>query len=606
MSMRERQITSVRDRAGRAFWSALAGTAAGLVALACLAAVAHVALSPARLDRIVRDAAAVGDLDYPRNRNEDFFSECSLLIMIRDRNESTMRDVLETRWARPAAGEHPCTTLQRPTGQAEPTSYVNYPYGSRFLAALVLSFVKIGDARGLYSILSYAALAALFLGVVTKSRRAALMIAPAIGVLLFSFSLHHFGGNLAHAPGFIIGFLGLAIFMAAPRWFHDRSRRIAFFAFLGTLVAGFDLLHGAMVTTLSLAIVLNHFFHENAGGRGWRESAVDVGVLLGCFLLGYACLTAARLSLLEALYGFGLPEYVASLSPRIGNTAAELAKRVALSEVAGALWRARFQLTPGGFLPATWLLCASLAAWIFAVALLVPALLRKFERASSVAIDLAVLAVAASGIVVWWTLFAAHTYIHALFAIRLLAIPAALGFAAAGLALSFSTSAGRGYSRLVPLTAVASLVVAVAGMNGFWEAGSAEVRAAFVSRPADRVSCARLGMAEDGKPDGLIAISYLQLRAPLDLQARSEDLVPTHIRLERYDPHGEWDTSPAAYILGVSAEFGGPLINAADGSIRRPARGSSNFWVHFCRDGADRPDSRYRLSVDDFVVDLSQ
>ena len=122
----------------------------------------------------------------------------------------------------------------------------------------------------LYRALSYGSVALLFAAMLWRSPATAILLAPIPLFLIGAFALHRFGGNLAHAPGYFVGFAALAIFVALPRLFDTAARRLGFAGALGVLAAYFDLLNGVIVTLLALTILLNHFFYiaSRAGSAG--------------------------------------------------------------------------------------------------------------------------------------------------------------------------------------------------------------------------------------------------------------------------------------------------------------------------------------------------
>ena len=77
--------------------------------------------------------------------------------------------------------------------------YVNYPYGSRFLEAIVLGIVDLRAAKILYSLLSYGSVLLLIWGAWRSSPETALMVSPIFVFLLFGFAQHLFG-QLARVP----------------------------------------------------------------------------------------------------------------------------------------------------------------------------------------------------------------------------------------------------------------------------------------------------------------------------------------------------------------------------------------------------------------------
>jgi hypothetical protein len=137
----------------------------------------------------------------------------------------------------------------------------NYPFGSRYLEALVLNVLDLRSAKSFYAFLSYASILILIAGAFRNSPSTALMVLPMGFFLLFGFSMHRFGHNLAHAPGFFVGFTALGVSLAARDRFRSSQARLMFLGFLGIVIGFFDLLHGSIPVVLSLAIVLNHLFY---------------------------------------------------------------------------------------------------------------------------------------------------------------------------------------------------------------------------------------------------------------------------------------------------------------------------------------------------------
>ena len=210
---------------------------------------------------------------------------------------------------------HTCDTLKKTlldASDAPVFSYFHYPYGARHLEAFVLSLMSFGNARKLYYALSYSSLGLLFAAMLWRDARTALMLAPIPATLALSFSLHLFGGNLAHAPGFFVCWLMLAIFVAAKPLLRTTERRAAFIAAIGILTIYFDLLNGVIPTILALTIVLNHFFfvRDYSSKPGYfskamlNGGAIAVSFLAACFIINFS-----RLFLLSAL-GIDTSEYI--------------------------------------------------------------------------------------------------------------------------------------------------------------------------------------------------------------------------------------------------------------------------------------------------------
>jgi hypothetical protein len=82
-------------------------------------------------------------------------------------------------------------------------------------------------------------------------------------------------------------------------------------------------------------------------------------IICVCFVVAYSTLTACRLLLSEFVEGIW-HRYAVSLGLRLGDEIPGMV--IGFDDVIQKLSRVRFQLTPGGFTPSTWMLVVSLAA----------------------------------------------------------------------------------------------------------------------------------------------------------------------------------------------------------------------------------------------------
>jgi len=344
--------------------------------------------------------------------------ECAALTMQLVRSKAVIRNALETRWIRPQT--HTCDDLRRMVeSPPEGIPYINYAAGGLHLESVLLSFLPLSTINAVYSILSYVSIAAIFLGACYNSPRRALTIAAPITLALaFCFAMPRWANNALWAPGFFIGFFLLGIFLAIPRFFASAGNRVAFYVFLGTLIAYFDQLHGPLPVILSLLIVLNYFFYEEPH-QPWHHVIGRCVLIATCFVLAFAMLTLLRLQMLALLTGDSpWPQFWGSLSARLGDSADQLPS-IGITDILRALWMYRVELT--GSAPASTALLASGAlAWGCAVA--------TADRES--APGLVVLALASGGILLWYAVFPNHSIVHAWLMVRMLALPAAFGFAA--------------------------------------------------------------------------------------------------------------------------------------------------------------------------------
>jgi hypothetical protein len=421
-----------------------AGFAGGLACILLIGVLSGLTMSRSRAVGVARDALRSDEVAHPFSYvEEDYFTECALLVMQTARTGSVARNVIET-WLPPEALAfgHPCETLRRyvagtirystpasgrsNSGMRWDVPYVSYWFGSRHLEAIVLRVVGFGQAKSLYRLLSYGSVLVLALGAWLSNRRSAMVLVPVFASLLFGFSMHLNGQILAHAPGFFAAFLLLAVLVWRRRFFERFERRLALFAFLGVVASYFDILDGVLLIVLSLAVVVDHFFYVR--GQGWRVALGHGVAIFGCFAFSYVAVTVVHLGLLSLLHRHVWQTYSDGLSVRLGSVA-DSGKKVGPVDVALALWSKRGNLVPGGTEPSTWFLAGGLAGWILAATGLPLALRRRPD--GRLLADLGVLLMATGGIVAWCLLFPNHTFVHRGFTVRYLTLPAAYGAVAA-------------------------------------------------------------------------------------------------------------------------------------------------------------------------------
>jgi hypothetical protein len=508
-----------------------------------------------------------------------------------------------------APGIHPCQALRTLVTGSEiersrlpaPTLANNYFFGARFLEAFALSVFDYRSSQACYRFLSYASIVLLFVAMLYHSRQTAIMLSPIPILLLYAFGLHVFGKNLAHAPSFFVGFFALSLLIGARKTFQEVSARFCFFGALGVVTAYFDLLTGSIPLLFGLSLIANHFFYLRGNRRvlTYASSALVNGVAIAaCFILGYAVLTLLRLGLLAAV-GVGSAGVFSELVYRLGSVS-DGGIAVTFADVVERLWSARFQLTPGGAEPATWVLFFALSSWIFAFLAFPMVLWRGRGTKATLAVDSLVLIAAAAGVIVWYAILPGHTYTHAaLFAVRTIALPAGCGIAA-GILVSRHLVSSTSTKLLIPAMALISAVVALVLIGTRWEEGLGPhvTMAKFITASVDDVvSCAPLGLRPDRQIDGVVELRYRKAWAPAALIGIIHGH-RTYIRLERQNPAGGYETGSSNFVLGISKSLGGKLINQPDGSLRGLHGGEQHLYGHFCKDGHETPDSIYRIDID--------
>jgi hypothetical protein len=593
---------------GRQSIGVIGGIVLTICALAVFSLIAESMLSRDRLVHVTKKALANGELAFATRANEDFFTECSMLTMEYLRRDGAVRDSIDTQFAL-SDKYHPCEVLRilvneepRDATIIGPYSYLNYPYGSRHLEAMVLSVIDYAAAKTLYRILSYGSIIFLLLCAWRNCPSVALLVAPVGAFLLFGFEFTTFGDNPGHAPGYFVGFFALGVFLAAREWFNKVSRRFVFFGVLGTLTAYFDILTGSIQVIVSLAIILNHFFYvaRDRQSRGYwvRATRQAVGIV-GCFLMAYVMLTVIRM-VAANFYQIGGFYDISHLA---GYMSGQGVPGMTLHDLVMALWVARFRLT-GDALTATWLMCAAAAAWIFGFIAIAAMLITRRTVARDLAADLFIILLAGAGIISWYLIFQGHTLQHVSFMVRLVALPAAYGFIAATLAAqSFWKEWDKRAILVTTGTAAASFFLAANLMHRVWNVGIFPelLFARFSQETSDKVSCAVPGLQPDGIPDGVVEFFVRRrLQPPLAWLGLRNDDAPIYIALQRFNPGAIYETGSKVFPLGISATPNGKLLNRDDGSFVAPAsfgQTRHHLWAHFCRCCGDAPESVYELRI---------
>jgi hypothetical protein len=448
----------------------IAGILVGLLLTVALAATGSLSSHRDRLVSVINQAIDAGDFVTETHPYEELFTECSLLQMQLSRHEAVITDVMRSVWIRPSpsANQFPCDILQIMLRGGPPVpkteDYINYPFGSRFLLALVLNETTFHRTRQLYGVLSYASIVLLLIGVWYHSRATALTVLPICLALMFAFSQHRFGQNVAHAPGYFVGFSTLGLMLLAPKgWTRSTANRLFFYAMLGVFVGFFDILTGSIPILLSLAIVLNHltFVGPVDTERYWSTSIRQALGVVAAFALGFAILTAIRMTALSVIGSLG-SVFLDSLIVRVSGPGS-------IADVWRALWTWRHQLVMGGEIPSTIFLFACAASWVVAITALPVIYISNARKTYRLGADLFVLICAAVGVLAWYGLFTPLTLEHSWFMVRLLAVPAAYGVVALILVRRTTVSSvHRINSGLLADAALAAILILTFGV-WFWQ-----------------------------------------------------------------------------------------------------------------------------------------
>src|SRR5947209_3436116 len=134
----------------------VSGVALAAIFIASISLGSGLVLGPDRLASVVQHGMVEGQ--FVPDPREEYFTECSLLMMQFLKHESVFLNAIDSIWSQLVDGQ-PCLTLQAMVqthaSPGTPFSYVNYPFGGRHLLAFVLSILSVHDAKMLYEFLSY-------------------------------------------------------------------------------------------------------------------------------------------------------------------------------------------------------------------------------------------------------------------------------------------------------------------------------------------------------------------------------------------------------------------------------------------------------------------
>ncbi len=109
---------------------------------------------------------------------------------------------------------------------------------------------------------------------------------------------------------------------------------------------------------------------------------------------------------------------------------------------------------------------------------------------------------------------------------------------------------------------------------------------------ADRVSCATNDARADGLPDLVFSVD---MKIPPDAGPLS---AITHMRLNRFQPRGIYETNDGANFLGISYDKKGPLLNNANGRMQvKDPSSIKRLWLFACADRLDQTGTIYQIKA---------
>jgi len=109
---------------------------------------------------------------------------------------------------------------------------------------------------------------------------------------------------------------------------------------------------------------------------------------------------------------------------------------------------------------------------------------------------------------------------------------------------------------------------------------------------ADRVSCATNDARADGLPDLVFSVDMKISSAVGPLSAI------THMRLNRFQPRGIYETNEGANYLGISYDEKSPLLNNANGRMQvKDPSSIKRLWLFACADRPDQTGTIYQIKA---------
>jgi hypothetical protein len=553
-----------------------------------------------RLLSVVSEANRKHLLDQQSNTDNDMFTECAMFYMAVERHVNIMANIFSTKFDMPK--RHPCDGLRflleqhkNHDASAALPDITKYFYGARHIFSVLANQFSISQIRTAYFILSILSPLLLWSTFLIKSKLDFITISPLIISMLIGFDVGNMGGNIAHSPGFFLPIICLAGVVLWRNSLVDLRKRVFVYAVIASLTTYLDILHGPLPFILLVTILINHMLYHPIGfaitnDRRWFFEAVGLIVL---FISVFVLLIILKLIAAAPFVNYNVfYEFYEGLMYRLSSSLAGRKslnpdlKLITHSQVWSRLWFFRDLYFFHSVIAATAYYLLAGFAWILTLIILITH--RVFKVALPCWREIVVLAIALSGIMVWYFEFVNHTYKHALFMGRLGIIPASAG-AMALIYLGrcrwdkylFRLGWALGVS-IAPTAAILIILYPPLTISG--------MRVDYASK-LDAVSCNNSPLL---KPDGVkdVNLTFNMTDLPSFVNFRINS-----ISLERNFPSGKYSTDLGSFPLGVlDKELKILNKNRSDHFMQKIT--SPDFNLLFCADGADMPDSKYRVVID--------
>ena len=528
----------------------------------------------------------------------DTFTESAIFFMALDRYENKLANIFSSKFSKPLGNDISDNVrfLLKTEGYQSPIiedPNTRYFYGSRHLFSILANFLGIVQIRDLYFILSVISPLLLWFAFLTKSRFDFILISPIIISMLIGFGLINLGSNIAHAPGFFFPILCLAGVVFYRNKLLDLRKRVFVYAVIASITTYFDTLSGPLPFILSITIIINHMLYhpiklEEAVDRQWIIEAVG---LIGLFISVFAMLVLLKLLTAIPFTNYNVfTTFSQTLSLRLSSVDGG-GGAITRAQEWQHLWSVKHLIFYNSGFAATAYFLLSGVAWVL---ILIVAL---YHLASRTALacwrEIIVLIIASSVIIIWFTIFVNHTYVHAHFMGRIAIIPASAGL----MCLIYLGGCLRGAYKIGRALAIAVCPFVCCLVILFNDPLLTISDIIFDhERKIDIVSPSNeLSIKPDGIPDIIVKFNLGSLPNISKIRINNSKVNKMTL-LRTSTPPGMYSTAQGTFPLAVLDE-NLRVLNNVDRSIDFSVGNPREFYLAFPADEFENPDSVYQLII---------
>lgn len=529
-----------------------------------------------RLKKSIESSNVAGELQQLKNLDNDMFTECAILYMSMNRNE-TIKDIFGS-WLHLSEGSHPCDEVRILLKNKKLKSYVEieqdpvvvkYHYGSRYIFSLLASIFDLGIVRNLFLVMSI--ITPIMLGIsITKGSgiNTIKILYPIPALFYICFGLNNLGSNVAHAPGFIFP----ALFLIYLSWNSHKYiyfySRIKIYVFIAAASTYFDILTGPLPFFLGITIVINYFLFK---GEEWKRELYNITLI---FIFTFIALESLRL--LAGTVIFGINEFQIfrlEIMQRLSNSVGS--KQITYIEVLTKIWENKKIYFYNSNISAVLLISASAICWVI-VLLKIP-FLKKEEKKG-----IFVLLLGSIIILFWFGIFQNHTYVHYGFMGRIFLLPIAAGFSVYVLALTSDKNA-----YLIPLILILITGILEISNNNLNKISIMNINK-YYNKNIDVTSCSNeINIKNDGLNDEVFEVSFIN-NSLINFNRINSVII------SRENPPGAYKTISNSFPVAV-LNYDGKIISNNNRSVNLKIENSLPILLAFCADGHENKQTTYKL-----------